>query len=200
MKLNVPFYTQTTLMGCGPAALKMAVDYLGTEIKLKDIENAMGIEELKAVATISLAGAAAKLGFNSILFTKTLDVPDEQKKMPFYQKYADSGYFNSARKRVEIAEKAGAKINEITIDLKKLLSYVKESQAVIVLLNWAVINHKEGFQGHFVPIVGYDETYVYVHNSGPKDPEADVKIPVAVFETARKSPGTDQDVVVISKK
>ena len=200
MKLNVPFHKQTTLMGCGPAALKMTIDSLGTAIDLKAIESAIGIEELKAVATISLAGAAAKLGFNSILFTKTLEVPEEQKNMPFYQKYADSGYFRSARKRIEIARDAGAELHERTLNLKKLLSYVKDGQAIIMLLNWNVINKKEGYQGHFVPLVGYDETHVYVHNSGPKDPEANVKIPLAVFEQARTSPGTDEDIVVISKK
>jgi hypothetical protein len=187
-------------MGCGPAALKMTIDSLGTAIDLKAIESAIGIEELKAVATISLAGAAAKLGFNSILFTKTLEVPEEQKNMPFYQKYADSGYFRSARKRIEIARDAGAELHERTLNLKKLLSYVKDGQAIIMLLNWNVINKKEGYQGHFVPLVGYDETHVYVHNSGPKDPEANVKIPLAVFEQARTSPGTDEDIVVISKK
>ena len=72
----------------------------------------------------------------------------------------------------------------------------------IALVDWNVIRGTpaRGYQGHFVPIVGYDAAHVFVH-----DPEraarggrgARCAVPRDVFDAARRADGTDEDVVFV---
>ena len=55
-------------------------------------------------------------------------------------------------------------------------------------------------QGHFVPIVGYDEKNIYVHNQGLTNPTENLSIPRELFEQARKAKGTDEDIIFIYRK
>ena len=72
----------------------------------------------------------------------------------------------------------------------------------MILLDWNVIKGcpEKGYQGHFVPITGYDENNVYVHNHGMLNPSPYFTIPREVFDEARKSKGTDEDVLFIMPK
>ena len=45
MKLDVPFYPQTTTLNCGPTALKMAFAYFGKDLPIELIEKTVGTDE-----------------------------------------------------------------------------------------------------------------------------------------------------------
>ena len=62
MKLNVPFYKQTTKLNCGPAALRMVLAYFDKDYSLKFLEEKSQIKEGKGVFKIQIAIAAARLG------------------------------------------------------------------------------------------------------------------------------------------
>ena len=52
MKLEVPYFKQTTQFNCAPAALGMVLHYFGNKSNLEDLGKRMGIEDGKAISTI----------------------------------------------------------------------------------------------------------------------------------------------------
>jgi len=51
-----------------------------------------------------------------------------------------------------------------------------------------------------VPLVGYDNENVLIHNHGLRDTQEFMKIDRKLFDEARKAKGTDEDVVVIYRR
>jgi len=92
MKLDVPFYKQTTPLNCGPVALKMVLEYLGGKFSIEELEKSIGIKEGKAVSTINLAVAVADLGFPLRFFSKYGEVKEELMNIDFYKKLAEENY------------------------------------------------------------------------------------------------------------
>src|SRR3989338_6226432 len=68
------------------------------------------------------------------------------------------------------------------------------------LIDWGKIKNLERYIGHFLPIVGFDEENIYLHQPDPKDPEPNFKINKNLFDIARKSKGTDEDIIFIYRK
>lgn len=198
MKLDVPFYPQTTMTNCGPAALQMIVAYFGKSLRLKQVEDAAGIEPGKGLYTIQLAIASARFGLGTRFFTRSLGLNPANAELEFYKKYAS---MNETRMKslVNEAQDAGVALDERSLPLKEVLSYVHNDSLVLVLLDWNRVIGKEGYQGHFVPVVGYDDDSVYVHNQGLVHTQAFVPLKKKVFDEARKSPGTDEDLIVITR-
>ena len=200
MKLRVPFYKQTTDLNCGPSALKMVLAYFGKNIDIKILEEKIGIKEGKGISTIQIATASSLLGFKTEFYSKYISFNPENLKLDFYKKYSDSD-IQKSKKLVKNAKSAGVKIYEKTLPLEKILKFVTKNSIPIVLLDWNIItNGKEsGYHGHFVPIVGYDEKEVYVHNHGLKDTKKFMMINKRIFDKARIAKGTDEDFLVIYK-
>jgi len=198
MKLKVPFLEQKDKLDCGQAALRMVLSYLGEDPGLEAIEEKIGVKEGKGVHTIQMANAAASLGYKVKLFSKYTEFNKDNLELDFYKKYGDSEEAKQKKWDKE-AEDLGVEIIEKTFDLDDLLKLVKEDSIPIILLDWYVIREKEGYNGHFVPIVGYDEENVLIHNQGIKGTQSFMPIKKELFDKARKAKGTDEDVMVISK-
>lgn len=199
MKLQVPFFPQTTIVNCGPSALRMALAFLDKDPGLETPEDKCGIKEGKGVFTIQLAIAAASLGYKAEFYSKQISFNRENLKLEFYQKYADLA--DQSNKRVELAKSLGVHVEEKILDLDYILSRVNNNELPIILLDWNIVKAKDkGYQGHFVPIVGYDEENIYVHNHSFLNPEPFLAIKKDIFETARKAAGTDEDIVIISRR
>lgn len=201
MKLNVPFYPQTSATNCGPAALQMILAYLGDIRDLSAIEHQAGIEPGKGVYTIQLALAAARFGFNVAFYTMSLGMNPVHLTMEFYKHYASMNEERMAR-LVREAHAAGVALEERPLSLQELLTFVKEACGVVVLLDWNVVRGtpEKGYRGHFVPVVGFDDVSVLVHNPGPHDVQQFVPIAREVFDKARKAVGTDEDILVVRKQ
>ncbi len=199
MRLNVPFYPQTTEMNCGPCALRMVLAFFGEDIPIQILEQRTGIKEGKGVMTIQIATAAALSDHRTEFYSKHLAMNPENLKMEFYQKYSD--LTSDSEKLIADALKAGVKMEEKTISLKEVLARVTPHSIPIVLLDWNIIKGIRGkYQGHFVPIVGYDEKNVYVHNHGLIQPTLFLQIARELFEEARVALGTDEDIVIVYKE
>lgn len=86
--------------------------------------------------------------------------------------------------------------------LEEILEKIGKNIIPIILLDWNVVKGKgkEGYHGHFVPIIGYDKNNVYVHNPGLDNPTNCLPIKKYLFEKARKSKGTDEDIIIIHRK
>lgn len=200
MKLEVPFYKQTTSLNCGPTALKMVFSYFGKNSDIEEIERAVGIKEGKAISTIHLAIASASFGFKNKFFSKSLDIGPKTLELEFVKNSAPDNYvanhINLKKKAVEM----GVDMQEKKLSVSEVLSYVTEKSVPIVLLDWNVIVPKFGtYHGHFVPVVGYEEENIYIHSQGLVDSQEFMPIRKEIFDKARKAKGTDEDILVISR-
>ncbi len=197
MQLKVPFFKQTTPLNCGPTALKMVITYFGKEEDIETLEKLTKLKEGKALFTIQLATAVALLGFKTDFYSKEISFNEEHLEEAFYQKFSD---MDSDQSKIWIQKAKAADVNlqEKTLSLKELLDLITEDSIPIVLVDWNKIKKKEGYLGHFVPITGYDEENVYIHNTGLKDYQESMPIPKETFDKARKAKGTDEDIVIIT--
>ena len=84
LTLNVKFKVQSTSLNCGPTALWMAFDYLGSPVAMKDIMAASSIRPGQCVSTIKLALAAQTLGFQTEFTSTSLDWNEEHSSLSFY--------------------------------------------------------------------------------------------------------------------
>lgn len=200
MRLEVPFYKQTTKLNCGPAALRMVLAYFGKDPGLEILEQRTGIKEGKGISTIQIAIASVLSGYQTDFFSKHIYFNEENLKLEFYQKYSDVA--QQSKQLVEDAQKAGVKIEEKGLSLEELLERINRDSLPIILLDWNIIKgtKDKGYQGHFVPVVGYDEKNIYVHNHGLDNPTPFLSVKRDVFEEARKANGTDEDIIIIHRK
>ena len=201
MKLEVPFYKQTTPLNCGPAALRMAISYLDKDLGLKIFEDKMGIRKGEGISTIKIATTAALSGYGVDFYSKHILFNEENSKLDYYKKHGDIN-LEQSKKLVEEARKAGLNVEERSLQLKEILKLLSELSIPIILLDWNIVEDrkKEGYQGHFVPIVGYDKENVYVHNPSLEENKKSMLIKREIFNKARKSQGTDEDLVIVHKK
>lgn len=197
MRLELPHFKQTSAQNCGPTALKMVLAYFGKDEKLTILESYTGIKEGKGVSTIQIATAAASLGHKTDFYSKHILFNEENLKHDYYQKYSDMD-LKQSKKWVEDASTKGVRIQERTLSQKELLGFVTEHSVPIILLDWNIVKQRKGYQGHFVPITGFDEHHIYV--SDPGSETGQTPISKQLFEEARKAEGTDEDVVVVYKK
>lgn len=200
MKLNIPFYKQTTPLNCGPSALRMVLAYFDKDPGLKILEEKIGVKKGKGVATIRLTIASASLGYKTDFYSKHVLFNEKNIALDYYKQYGDLN-LEESHKLIKKAKEKGVNIQEKSLSLEKLLSKVTKNSIPIILIDWNVVLGKkeEGYHGYFVPIVGYDNENVYVHNHGFKNTQKFFSINKLIFDKARKARGTDEDIVIIYK-
>ncbi len=200
MKLKVPFYRQNRKMNCGPAALKIALSYLGKNHSMNKLGELVKAKESKAVSTIQLAIATQHLGFRTEFYSKVIGLNPENLKLEFYKKQSDMKKKSQFDELFQTAKKEGVEIFKKTIPLEEIIRNIKEDRIMIILLDWNIVRGKEGYNGHFVPIVGHSKNNIYVHNQGFHNTKAYFSIEKTIFEKARKAKGTDEDILIIYRK
>jgi len=202
MKLNVPLFAQTSLLNCGPTALRMVLAYFDKDYGLDLLSKLVRIQDGKGVSTIKIAIAASELGYKVKFYSISLTFNQSNMELDYYKKYGDLTRVHESEKLCEEAKKKRIELQERSISLEELLSFITEDSIPIVLLNWSVVVGKKekGYVGHFVPVVGYDDNNIFVHNQDTNNPQAFVAIPKNIFEEARKAKGTDEDIAIIYRK
>ncbi|MFH1425184.1 MAG: peptidase C39 family protein [archaeon] len=197
MKVDVPFFKQTSALNCGPCALKMVLAYFGEDVGIDVLEERVGIKEGKGVSMIQMAIASRLFGYKTQLFSTVMGFNGENKDLEFYKKYVDDN--SESEEVVSRAKELGVELVEKGLGSDEILGFVGKDSLPIVLVDWNVfVGKKEkGYQGHFVPVVGYDDENVYVHNHGMNDSKESMAIKKDVFDEARKAQGTDEDVLVV---
>lgn len=191
MRKDVPFRIQDSKYECGPSSLQIAMAYLGDEKGREEIKKALDYEEGKAVYTIQLATAAEDLGFQAEFFTA--DPWNEHEGEEFTEEFTPD---IENQELYEEAEEAGVEVSFQELELDEVLELLTDNSIPIVLIGWNVIKGEEKYQGHFVPVVGYTEDKILVHEPSTED-GAYTEIEREKFDEARRSEGTDQDVAII---
>lgn len=201
MIFNIPFYKQIEKNDCGPTALKMVLEYLGEKHSIGELKKLIEPEDSGATWSIAIAKSSAELGFRTEFYTASLGFNPENYKLDFYKKEANlSNIDEKVEKFKKGCVKWGVKLNERKLELNEILNKLNENCLAIILLDWGKIKGNDKFAGHFVPIVGYDENNIYVHNQGLNNPQAKLTISRELFEKSRKSVGTDEDIIFIHRK
>ena len=200
MKLYVPFYQQDFKNSCGIFALKMVLNYFGKNIKTQDITDKIEAENGKGISTWQLAIGAAKYKFIVKIYSAVEKFDEKLLTINFYKKSLPNNYFTKLNQWENKAKNLGVKRIIKHLTLNEILYFVSNKKVPIILLNWNIIKGKKGFQGHFVPLIGYDKNNVYIHSQGLNNPKKFMKIPRDLFDIARKSKGTEEDILLISNK
>ena len=199
MKIKVPFYKSKKDTDCGLLALKMALAYLGEKYICQKIAKEIRQLDTGLVWSVGVARASKMLGFPT-KFISTTNFSHEESDIDYYKKYSDDRGKIILKELFEEIKKIGVEVQERDMPIDELLSYVSENSIPIVLVNWYVISGKEGFSGHFLPISGYDEENIYVHNPGLASAMPYLPIKRNVFLKAWESKGTDKDTIIIYRK
>ncbi len=200
MKLEIPCYEQASTFDCGVVSLKMIFDYFQSGISLEEIQKFANVKENKGATIIQLAIAAKKLGFDTSLYSIDEEFDETNLELEFYKENADLELYKNINKLLAEMKSLGVSLVVGELKLDKLLSMLSKDSMLLILLDFNVIRGEEGYRGHFVPIVGYDDENVYVHNFGKEFVEPNLAIKRDVFDKARKAKGTDQDLLVIRGK
>jgi len=80
-------------------------------------------------------------------------------------------------------------------------SHIEQGRLPLMLIDHNKLVGKEGlYQGHFVIVTGFDSQSIFYHEPGPKNPEANKKVPKPVFIEAWNASGTDNTVVIVFGK
>jgi predicted double-glycine peptidase len=198
MKLKIPFYKAQTDIECGPLALKMVLEYFGETHEIDELSKLCMQTPTGLVWSAGIALGATKLGFEAQFFTKNAEVIAHENA--FYERYANDEGMRILKETMDELYVHDITLKEKNMSVKELLGNFTTESIPIVLINWNTLINKEGYQGHFVTVSGYDDKYIYVHNPGIVNATKHMAILKDVFEQAWESEGTDKDVVIIKKK
>jgi ABC-type bacteriocin/lantibiotic exporter with double-glycine peptidase domain len=199
MKLDIPFFKARKDTDCGPLALKMVSAYFGEDHSFKELAKLEYALSNGLVWTLGIAVAAKKLGFPVKMYS--LSEEDDFSDIEYYKKHANNEAMLILKRIKEEASALSVQLVKQSLSLHELIDLIRKDSVPIVLLNWNIIKGKpEGYHGHIVPITGYDEKNVYVHNPGLLNPAAHFPIAREAFMRSWESRGTDKDVVIIYHK
>ncbi len=198
MKLNVPFHKSIKDTDCGPLALKMVLEYFGEKHSFEELAELERTIDAGLVWSLGIARAAKRLGFNvKFISSSNFSLEDD---IDYYKKYANDKAKIILKELNDELKKLNVKIEEKQMKLDELLGFVTKNSIPIVLVNWFVLSGKQGYNGHFVPVTGFDEKNVYVHNPGLADAVPHFSIKREIFLKAWESKGTDKDTIIIYRK
>lgn len=202
MKFKVPFCMQESYTDCGPIGLKMILEYFGEKYSREELSKLVDSDKSGITWTIGIARAAAQLGFKTEFYTTYLGVNPKIYELEFIQRYADSRSDSKrkVKRLIKDAVKLGVKIEERSLSLSEILSNITEDCIPLIGLDWGIVDKRDFFIGHLVPIVGYTKKNIYVHNPSLWKPYKNMSIQRNTFESARKSSGTDEEIVYIHRK
>jgi uncharacterized protein YvpB len=195
MKYKVPYYEQNKRFTCGTTNLRMAFAYLGKKYSYSKTKKLS--RQLKSTMTLmeGMALGAAEVGL-SVKYYAT-DFAIDMKSDYFKEGMGKDGI--KALQEFEKSKDNKIEVKKENISLNKLLKFLTKRSIPIVLINTNIFSKKEGFNGHYVTIVGYDKKAIYVHNSGTTYPFPYWPIKRDLFLKAWMSKNADKRVLIISK-
>jgi hypothetical protein len=99
------------------------------------------------------------------------------------------------------ARAAGVEVVERRLSLEALLGLLAPGVGVIVLVDVRKLRGGDGgYFGHFMPLVGYTRGCVLLHDCAREAPRPRLRVPRATFDAARVAEGTDEDVVIVTRR
>jgi hypothetical protein len=197
MKINLPCIKQLTATDCGPTALKSVLSYFGKEVDVAEMYSLANVASESAFWTVDLGVVAKKLGFPCVLYT-TYDLELPNANLDLYRGALSTNNLEIEQKKF-LAKSVGLDIVKKSLSLDEVLSQISEDSLVISLIDWNVIEPKDGrsYAGHFIALDGYEDNKVLFFD--PYDGLKNV-FNREIYDKARKARGTDEDLLVVRRR
>ena len=198
MKLNIPFKKSIKDTECGPRALQMVLKYFGKNYSINKLSKLTKQLPSGLTWTQGIAVAAKKLGFNVKIFSKS-NFLHEEKRINYYNKLSKDEGIKVLKELIRESKRLKIPTEEKNLSINQLKKLITPNSIPIALINWFVLSKRKGYSGHFLTLSGYDRENIYVHNPGIANAQEFLPIKNRLFKKAWESPGTDKDLIVISK-
>ncbi|KAL4224092.1 guanylyl cyclase domain-containing protein 1 [Mactra antiquata] len=215
---KVPLCMQSYSWDCGLACACMVLQYLG-----KDSHNVYTteLESLncgESIWSIDLALLMKRYNVKHCYCTITIGVDQGYSKQAFY-----SSKFNIDDKRVsqlfQEATSHGIVVQNRSVTKEEIMSHIEAGNICIVLVDWNGLECTwcdktrcqsrlcfscfnkccGGYQGHYVVVCGFDRKKKKIFYKNPSYDEDLCCSRIDKFDLARKSYGTDEDILFIYK-
>ncbi len=209
MFLPVPFYeNKGDGNQCMQVAMKSVLKYfLDKDFSLDELDRLSDRKNGFWTSTPQVANVLYELGLKVIYYSSS-DLNFFLRGESFFREH----FGRDAEKILKFVD-----FPVVSFHVKKLLKYdiferkklsfneiefhIEQGHVPLMLFDYNKLVGKEGFyQGHFVVVTGFDDQYIFYHESGPKDPEPNKKVLKSVFIDAWNANGTDNDVVIVYGK
>ncbi|XP_006819996.1 protein GUCD1-like [Saccoglossus kowalevskii] len=225
VNIPVPHVIQQTQWDCGLACAQMALrHHLQDSYSVEQFTAiCQDLDFNESVWTIDIAHIMTKYNIKHHLYTQTLGVDSRYKKQDFYE-----DTFDEDEKRVNNlfsnAEHLGIKAIKRSVTLREIHQHLSENHIAIVLVNSDLLKCKicreelelnqEGsswhwmfscctstsYAGHFIVVCGYDKTEKTIFYKNPSSYSELCICSSKDFDKARKSYGTDEDILFLYSK
>ncbi|MDX9970375.1 MAG: hypothetical protein RBS56_00505 [Candidatus Gracilibacteria bacterium] len=206
MQLNIPFFLNDNDGNqCMQVTMKTVLKYfLDKDFTLEELDKLTGRKNGLWTWTTQAITVLDDLGLNIKYYSKT-DLAPFLEGEPFIHQH----FGKDAEKILKYSD-----LPVVIASIKKSLEYnffenrvlpfeeieahISRGHIPIMGIDHNKIIGKNGeFQGHIIIVTGFDEQFVYYHDSGPNNPEQNKKISKSTFLEAWNSNGTDNDVVIV---
>lgn len=218
--LNVPVIRQLFHWDCGLACSRMVLEYLHPVSEEEFQRACLDLEFTESVWTIDLAYLMCKMGIRHCFCTQTLGVDKGFRNQSFYKKH-----FDTEEDRVNElflkAESKGVLVKKCSVTVQEIQSHLEQGHVAIVLVNAVLLVcelcstpvkyccflpvgqkcfcRKPDYQGHFVVVCGFNRKTGSIFYNNPAYSDRVCCTSFSNFEEARRSYGTDEDILFIYK-
>ncbi|MFB6246638.1 MAG: hypothetical protein ABEI74_03545 [Candidatus Pacearchaeota archaeon] len=209
MNLSVPFYENR---GDGSQCMQVAMKsvlkhFLDRDFSLEELDKLTGRKSELWTWIFQVVTALYDLGLKVKYYAKS-DLEPFLEGEPFIRR----NFGKDSEKIIKFGD-----IPALIESVKKLLNYdifekrklsfdeieyhIEQGHVPLLLIDHNKIVGKESqYQGHLVVVTGFDNQNVFYHESGPKNPKANKKVPKSTFIDAWNANGTGNSAVIVYGK
>ncbi len=204
VKLNIPFYRDSGDGNCLQASMASLLEYLtGKKQDLALLDKLTHRKKGKWMMTTQGVKALVEMGLDVKYYTKVDLEPFLRGSAYIRERFPKMADFLMEKLDEKEMVESTRYVIERGLYVKKQLTlseievFIKARKGVILLIDANIINGRAPYHGHYVTVTGFDDLYVYYHDSsiGPNR-----KAEKTILEKAWHSPYTDSDTIVVGKK
>jgi len=207
--MNLPFYENNgDGSQCATIGMKIAIEHFTSKkVDLEQLDKLVGRTKGKWTWDQQVTYGLYKSGLN-VHFYSNEELEPFLEGVPFMKKR----FGKSADKLIEHLDldavlESTKKCLELNIFEKKKLNtndledHLVRGHVVLTPVDWNIIKGKDDiYHGHILILTGFDKENFYAHNSGPINPEKNMKIKKSLLEKAWKCNELKNTTVVIFGK
>lgn len=208
--LDVPFYLNDgDGQRCYQVGMRGAIKYfLGKDISAEEADVLTGRKENKWTFATQIVTVMHDMGLDVKLYCKDSIEPLLEPEKTLRETMGNEVYDRDIAKWMDLPVIADSVrrtleyglFEQKVLTLEELEDHMKENHVPLVNVNWRVLVGREGFSGHFLTIVGFDNDHVYAHQPGLANPTPSWRIPKDLFLKAWSATGSDNEVVLVLGK
>lgn len=207
MMLDIPFVKNENGAQCMQSAMASVLKYFGKDYSLEELDKLTGRTDDRWTSSCQGVLVLHELGLNVHYYSRAEIEPFLQGE-PYVRKH----FGPDAEEILKHADldawvKAAKKVLELNVFENKKLSWqeveenINKGNPMIFLIDQNIVLDKLGeYAGHYVVLTGFDENYVYYHESGPNHLEANRKVSKEKFIAAWDAPANDNDLIIVASR